>query len=147
MAEITGSAAQGRIVLAAALTLAEIEAQFADRIEARDEIAFDAATASLRARRLRRLGALVLADQPMKIVPGDDTARMLAEGIARLGIGRLPWTKALRQWRDRVHVPAPRRRRGMARPLRCAALAADGGDWLARCSPARPRSPNSRRTT
>src|SRR5499427_8447591 len=33
VAEITGTAAQGRIVLAAALTLAEIEAQFADRIE------------------------------------------------------------------------------------------------------------------
>ena len=27
---------------------------------------------------------------------------MLAEGIARLGLDRLPWTKALRQWRDRV---------------------------------------------
>src|SRR6202008_4547308 len=31
VAEITGTAAQGRIVLAAPLTLAEIEAQFADR--------------------------------------------------------------------------------------------------------------------
>ena len=33
VAEIAGSAAQGRIVLAAPLTLAEIEAQFSDRIE------------------------------------------------------------------------------------------------------------------
>ena len=81
-------------MLAAPLTLDEIEAQFADRIESRDEIAFDDASASLRARRLRRLGAIALAEQPMKVVPNDATARMLAEGIARLGIGRLPWTQA-----------------------------------------------------
>ncbi len=60
VAEISGTAAQGRIVLAAPLTLAEIEAQFADRIESRDEIVFDEASASLRARRLRRLGAIAL---------------------------------------------------------------------------------------
>ena len=35
VAEITGTAAHGRIVLAAALTLAEIEAQFADSFEMR----------------------------------------------------------------------------------------------------------------
>ena len=51
VAEIAGTAAQGRILLAAPLTLAEIEARFAGRIEAREEIAFDAASASLRARR------------------------------------------------------------------------------------------------
>jgi ATP-dependent helicase HrpB len=35
--------------------------------------------------------------------PADETAaRLLAEGVARLGAGRLPWTSALRQWRDRV---------------------------------------------
>ena len=71
VAEITGTAAQGRIVLAAPLTLAEIEAQFADRIESRDDIAFDAASASLRARRLRRLGAIALAEQPLTVVADD----------------------------------------------------------------------------
>jgi ATP-dependent helicase HrpB len=95
----------------------------------RDEIVFDAATASLRARRWRRLGALVLADLPMKIVPGDDTTRMLAAGIARLGIGRLPWSKALRQWRDRVLFL--RRAEDTEWPdLSDASLAAGADDWL-----------------
>src|SRR5262249_2819616 len=85
-AAITGTAAQGRIVLAAPLTLGEIEAQFADRIDSRDEIAFDAASASLRARRLRRLGAIALAEQPLTVVADDASARMLAQGAARLGI-------------------------------------------------------------
>jgi ATP-dependent helicase HrpB len=130
VAEITGTAAQGRIVLAAPLTLAEIEAQFADRIESRDEIAFDAASASLRARRLRRLGAIALTEQPLTVVADDASARMLAQGAARLGIERLPWTKPLRQWRDRVMFL--RRAEGEEWPdLSDAALAATAVDWLA----------------
>jgi ATP-dependent helicase HrpB len=41
--ELTGTAAAGRILLAAPITLEEIEAQFADHIEAADEISFDRA--------------------------------------------------------------------------------------------------------
>ncbi len=100
--EIAGTAAQGRILLAAALPLVDIEAHFGDRIERRDQVTFDEASASLRGRHLRRLGALVLADRPSRVQPDDDTPRLLAEGIARIGIDKLPWTKSLRQWRDRV---------------------------------------------
>ena len=128
--EIAGTAAQGRILLAAPLTPAEIEAHFGARIEARDEIAFDAATASVRARRLRRLGAVTLGEQVRKVEPDDDTARMLAEGVAKLGLDRLPWSKALTQWRDRVLFL--RRAEGDEWPdLSDAALAATAGAWLA----------------
>ncbi|HEY2231077.1 MAG TPA: ATP-dependent helicase HrpB [Xanthobacteraceae bacterium] len=139
VAEIAGTAAQGRIVLAAALDLAEIEAGQARRIETREETVFDSAAAGLRARRLRRLGALTLVEQPMTVVPREESARLLAHGIARLGIDRLPWTKALRQWRDRVMFvrsaglaakSSPAGEGGEAWPdLSDAALAQDS-DWL-----------------
>jgi ATP-dependent helicase HrpB len=102
VAELAGTAAQGRILSAAPIALAEIEARFADRIAARDEIVFDAASASLRGRRSRRLGAIALSDQPMPVLANDGTAQKLAAGIAGLGMHRLPWTKSLQQWRDRV---------------------------------------------
>ena len=102
VAELAGTAAQGRILSAAPITLAEIERRFSDRIEAREDIAFDAASASLRGRRSRRLGAMALSDQPMPVAADDDTAQKLADGIAGLGMHRLPWTKSLQQWRDRV---------------------------------------------
>jgi ATP-dependent helicase HrpB len=130
VAEITGTAAQGRVVLAAPLTLGEIEAQFASHVESRDETVFDEASASLRARRLRRLGAITLAEQPLQIVPSDETARMLAQGVVRLGIDRLPWTKALRQWRGRVMFLC-RAEGGDWPDLADAALAATAADWLA----------------
>jgi ATP-dependent helicase HrpB len=102
VAELAGTAAQGRILSAAPIALAGIEQRFSDRIEAREEIAFDAASASLRGRRSRRLGAIALSDQPMPVAANDDTAQQLADGIASLGMHRLPWTKSLQQWRDRI---------------------------------------------
>src|SRR5207237_5954682 len=41
VAELTGTAAQGRILLAASITPAEIELRFADQIENADEVSFD----------------------------------------------------------------------------------------------------------
>jgi ATP-dependent helicase HrpB len=128
VAELTGSAAQGRIVVAAPIALAEIEQRFASRIENRDEVTFDEKSLSLRARRSRRLGALALTEQTRKVEPNEDAARVLAEGIARAGIGKLPWTKSLTQWRDRVMFL--RRAEGDEWPdLADAALAANV-DWL-----------------
>jgi ATP-dependent helicase HrpB len=129
VAEMTGSAAAGRILLAAPITLAEIEVRFTDRIVTRDEVTFDQASASLRPRRQRRLGAIALAEQPLPVEASEESARILAQGVARLGVERLPWTKALRQWRDRVMFL--RAAEGDEWPdLSDAALAADT-DWLA----------------
>jgi ATP-dependent helicase HrpB len=129
VAELAGSAAAGRVLLAAPISLADIEARFADRIVTREDIAFYPASASLRLRRLRRFGAITLSEQPMPAAAGDEAARILAEGIARLGIDRLPWTKALRQWRDRVMFL--RASEGDEWPdLSDAALAATVNAWL-----------------
>ncbi len=132
VAELTGSAAAGRILLAAPITLEEITARFADRIVAREELSFDPESGSLRLRRQRRFAALTLADQPLAAQPSEATARVLAEGILLLGVDRLPWTNALRQWRDRVMFV--RRAEGESASnlwpdLSDAALTADA-DWL-----------------
>jgi ATP-dependent helicase HrpB len=103
VAELTGAAAASRIVLAAAITLAEIEARFAGQIKDRETVNFDVATASLRARRSRRLGALILAEQTKPVAADADSARLLAEGVAGLGVHKLPWSKAQLQFRNRVN--------------------------------------------
>ena len=92
VAELTGSAAASRIILAAPISPDEIEACFAGRIEEREAVAFDAASASLRARRTRRLGTLVLAEQTKAVELTPESAKLLAEGIAAMGIGKLPWS-------------------------------------------------------
>jgi ATP-dependent helicase HrpB len=130
VAELAGTAAQSRILLAAPIVLEEIEARFADMIESSETITFDAASASLRGRSLRRLGAIALAERPLPVVPTEETARMLVEGIVSLGHDRLPWTKALRQWRDRAMF-LQRAQPDEWPDLSDAALAARASDWLA----------------
>ncbi|MHB2166614.1 ATP-dependent helicase HrpB [Alsobacter sp. R-9] len=129
VAEIAGAAGAARILLAAPLSAEDIEADFADRIVERDEVTFDRAASALRARRTRRLGALSLAERPLPVPAGPESARLLAEGAAAVGIERLPWTKALDQWRHRV---AFLRRADPAFPdLSDAALAQTAASWLA----------------
>jgi ATP-dependent helicase HrpB len=129
VAELTGAAAASRIVLAAPITLAKIEARFAGNIEEREAVTFDTGSASLRARRSRRLGALVLAEQIKPVAPDADTARMLAQGIANLGLYRLPWSKPALQLRNRVTFL--RRSEGDEWPdLTNEGLARSAADWL-----------------
>jgi ATP-dependent RNA helicase HrpB len=135
IAELTGSAAQGRVLSAAPITLAEIEARYGDDIETRDDIVFDAASGSLRGRRSKRLGAIAFAEAPISVTPGEETAKLLAGKIANVGVDRLPWTKAARQWRDRVMFL--RANEGQSEQnsewpdLSDAALAKNAGEWLA----------------
>ena len=129
VAELTGAAAASRIILAAPIALAEIEARFAERIEEREAVTFDAASASLRARRSRRLGTLVLAEQTKSVAPDADTARILAQGIVGLGLDKLAWSKAALQWRNRVLFL--RRAEGEEWPdLSNDGLAGNAADWL-----------------
>src|SRR5690606_38210210 len=72
-----------------------------DRIGERDEVTFVRESAALRARRVRRLGAIALSSEP-RPVPPELAPEMLADGIVAIGIHRLPWTNAQQQLRGRV---------------------------------------------
>lgn len=109
IAELTGTAEEARILLAAELTEAEIEAEFGEAIEEATETSFDTAAGALRARHVRRLGSLILAERTAKVVPGEDASRALARAAAR-DLTRLGWSGAQRQWLDRarfLHASAP----------------------------------------
>jgi ATP-dependent helicase HrpB len=102
VAELTGAAANGRILLAAPISQDAIEARFAAHIETVDDVTFDRSAMALRARRRKKLHAMTLSEQPLTVTPSADTARVLADGLIAVGLDRLPWSKGLRQWRDRV---------------------------------------------
>jgi len=102
VAELTGTAANGRILLAAPIAQTEIEQHFADQIETADEISFDRGALAVRARRKKTLHAITLSEAPMALKPSAETARVLADGLISAGLDKLPWSKPLKQWRDRV---------------------------------------------
>ncbi|MCK1517596.1 ATP-dependent helicase HrpB [Bradyrhizobium sp. 190] len=129
VAELTGTAAQGRILLAAPIAQVDIETRFADQIENTEEISFDRNAMALRARRKRTLHAITLSEAPVALSPSAETARIFAAGLVAAGLDKLPWSKSLKQWRDRVMFL--RKAEGDSWPdLSDAALAADGENWL-----------------
>jgi ATP-dependent helicase HrpB len=107
IATVGGSGADGRVFLAAPLTLEEIEAAFTHAIEVLEIIAWNARTEVVDARRRRQLGALVLEDRPWLTAPPEQIAAALLEGIRTLGLGVLPWTPRARGIQSRVALLAP----------------------------------------
>lgn len=101
-AELDGADRDARIFLAAPLEREDLERLFADRIEEHSEIAWDEREEAVRARKQRRLGALVLRSEELRDADRDEIAQAALTGLRRLGLGALPWTPALRQWQARV---------------------------------------------
>ena len=129
IAEVTGQAASARILLAAPLSLVDLETEFAEAISETNELTFDKAAEALRARRIKRLGALVLNEQIRPVPASDEAAAVLAKGLAGLGVARWPLTASARQWLDRITFL---RRADPSWPdLSDAALEAGAGEWLA----------------
>jgi ATP-dependent helicase HrpB len=133
VAELVGTAAQGRILLAAPISQTEIETYFADQIETSDDISFDRSAVALRARRRKTLHAITLSETPMAIEPSEETARVLADGLVAAGLDQLPWSKPIKQWRDRVMFLRAAEGAALENPwpdLSDDALAAQRETWL-----------------
>jgi len=101
-AELDGAEREARIFLAAPLQLTDIERLFAAHIVAHAEIVWDEREQMIHARRLRRLGELVLHSSEIRDADPEALQRAALAGLKHLGIGALPWTKELRQWQARV---------------------------------------------
>ncbi|MGE5267773.1 MAG: ATP-dependent helicase HrpB, partial [Deltaproteobacteria bacterium] len=102
VAEMQGTAASTRILAAARTSESEVAVMARDRITERHELTFDQDAAALRARHVRRLGALTLASEARAVVPSAETAVLLARAAAARGIDRLPWSNAQAQLRHRL---------------------------------------------
>ncbi|MGN6158862.1 MAG: ATP-dependent helicase HrpB [Devosia sp.] len=96
--DVTGAAAAGKIRAAAPLTRDDIDALFAAHITSETTLHWDEPSASVRARRRRTYGALVLGDDPVPPPDPAAAAALLAEHVA----GRLPWSKEQRALLDRA---------------------------------------------
>ncbi|MFA7306133.1 MAG: ATP-dependent helicase HrpB [Hyphomicrobium sp.] len=128
VAELQGRAAATRIMLAAATDEAEVLALAGDRIESDDELTFDREQRSVKARSVRRLGAIEIRSKSRPVRPDEDASPILARGIADIGVGALPWSKAQLQLRSRIGFL---RANDESWPdLSDAALSASVGEWL-----------------
>jgi ATP-dependent helicase HrpB len=132
VADLDGDKREARIFLAAPLRLAEIEADFADRIVSRDLVAWDAREGAVVARRQMRFGDLTLREETLPSPPPERIAAALIEGIRQAGLGVLLWSKEIESWRARVGFLRQTYGPDAGWPdLSDAALLASLEDWLA----------------
>jgi ATP-dependent helicase HrpB len=110
--ELDAGEREARIFLAAPVQLADLERHFAAHITEHTDIVWDHREQAVRARRERRLGALVLESAEIRNPDARQLEQAALEGLRQMGLGALHWPKELRQWQARVRlmrdtVPAP----------------------------------------
>jgi ATP-dependent RNA helicase HrpB len=97
-----GNSANARIFLAAPLNRNSIESLFSDQIATRSEVRWDKRAQAVSAKIERRLGALVLDEQPIENADADVLAEAMLQGVKSLGLEALPWSEKARALRSRV---------------------------------------------
>ena len=93
---------EGRIRLAAPIDPSWIERLHGARFETIEEVGWDAREETVTARRLLRLDALTVKEQPLADVGPERLATVLCTGVRAKGLTALKWTETARQVQARV---------------------------------------------
>jgi ATP-dependent helicase HrpB len=101
-AELDGDPRESRIFLAAPVTLDEILSHYAAQLVSEEVVDWDPATEMVTARRVERLGALVLRDAPLRDPDPVVLRNLLLAWIARTGLEVLPWSPEATGLRQRL---------------------------------------------
>jgi ATP-dependent helicase HrpB len=102
VADMAGAAGRARIVSAAAIDAADVEALFADQIVTNVKTEIDRASGDIRGRRVRQLGQIVLSEAPLERMSGVDLVEALLSAVREGGLDLLDWSEAARQVQARV---------------------------------------------
>ena len=100
-AEIDDRRPNGRVFLAAPISLEEIRRAFADQIVTEDIVEIDDDDA-VQARRRERLGAIVLRDVAITNPDPSRVVEAIMAAVRSRGVARLPWSDAARRLRERL---------------------------------------------
>ncbi|HEY7568183.1 MAG TPA: ATP-dependent helicase HrpB [Gemmatimonadaceae bacterium] len=101
-AELDGRLPESLILLAAPISLSEIEQHFGDQVVREDVITWDNAAGSVKAQRRRMLGALVLSDDPLATPDVDQVQKVVLDAIIASDFALLSWSKETTALRERM---------------------------------------------
>jgi len=99
--ELDDTGSESRIRMAAPLEAGHLDELLAGQVTESEEIAWSP-DAGLSARRVRRLGAIVLDERPIQSPDPEQVNTALREGIRRAGLGALSWSADAVRLRDRL---------------------------------------------
>jgi ATP-dependent helicase HrpB len=103
-AELDAGEREAKVYLAAPLERALLDTHLEALMTASEEVGWDSRAAAVVARRVLRLGAIVLEERPLRDAASAESRAAMLAGIREMGLDCLPWTPALQQWRARVSL-------------------------------------------
>jgi ATP-dependent helicase HrpB len=101
VADLEAGSGNTKIFLAASVSEGELESAFADVLVSEEEIAWSVTEKRVKTRRLRKLGDVILHDEPFA-PEGEQVMLALVDGIRRTGLHCLPWDIEAEHFRSRV---------------------------------------------
>jgi ATP-dependent helicase HrpB len=101
-AHLDGDRREARVFLAACYDEATLREQFGDRIRRFQDVSWDLGRQAVTVREVDQLGDLVLASRPSASPVAERVQAVLLAGIRQSGLACLPWTPALKRWRQRA---------------------------------------------
>ena len=102
LVELRHAGKDALILRAAPVDEASLQRAFPQRFVEHDTVRWDTSARALIARRERRFDRIVLDSRPAGRPDPAQAAQALCDAVGELGLDALPWTEALRQWRERV---------------------------------------------
>ncbi|EON92096.1 ATP-dependent RNA helicase hrpB [Marinobacter lipolyticus SM19] len=101
-AELDGKAREATIYLAAPVDPALLAQDLAGHVQELDEAIWDDSRGTVVARRVRKLGQVVLEETALPAPPPELLQQGLLAAVRKKGLNSLPWTPAANQWLARV---------------------------------------------
>ncbi len=121
-----------RILLAAPLARADVDKYFADQLVRAESVEWSSRDQAVIARRVVRLGAAVLEEQPLHEIPADAARAAMLVGARELGIAAFNWTRDARDLQARMEFVRKHASDPSTWPaVDDASLASSFDDWLA----------------
>jgi ATP-dependent helicase HrpB len=103
ISELRHESKDSLVLRAAPLDEARLRQDFPERFVEQDVVRWDEQNRALIARRETRYEQIVLESKPAGKPDAEQAAQALSDAVANYGLGSLPWTDALQQWRTRVN--------------------------------------------
>ncbi len=102
IADLDAGEREARIYLAAPITRAQLECNFASLITTTDTVAWDSGLQAVTARRERRLQKLLIEESKLESIDTQLSASAMLAGVRTMGLAALPWNEETRAWQARV---------------------------------------------
>jgi ATP-dependent helicase HrpB len=100
--ELDDQGADGRILLAAPITIEDLMKHHSERVAEEASVSWDRATQSVKARLIRKIGEIVIREEHISRPDPELIIEALLGAITEEGLELLPWTKTARQLQHRM---------------------------------------------